>query len=83
MIVNKTTPRAPCRVRVWARVREHRQAQRTKASKTSEGRRVSKRENRYVIKVIKVKRKGVKGAQFPWFARTKRCTKPFKSAIIM
>ncbi len=57
-------------------VREHRPAQR-QARQTK-----GKRENRYVIKVMKIKINR-EGDGFPWFARTKGSTKPFNWSVII
>ncbi len=53
-----------------AKVREHRLAQRQ--ARQAKGK--SKRENRYVIKVIRLNREG---DGFPWLAGVKGSTKPF------
>ncbi len=59
-------------MRVRAKVREHRPAQ--KQARQAKG----KRENRYVIKVMRLNREG---DGFPWLARAKGSTKPFNWAI--
>jgi hypothetical protein len=65
-------PTTPCRVIVRARVCVRRPAQRR--ARQAKG----KRQNRYVIKVMKINREG---DGFPWFARTKGSTKRFNWSI--
>ena len=58
----------PGRVKVWATVGKHRPAQgQVRQAK-------SRKENRYVIKVMNLNREG---GQVFWFARTKGCPEPF------
>jgi hypothetical protein len=62
------------RAKLTKLVHRHRPAQRQRQAKAK-----GKRENRYVIKVMKLNREG---DGFRWFARTKASTKPFNWSII-